>query len=444
MSDSNSVLLTDLYQLTMLQGYFEQEMNDIAVFEFFVRELPSNRGFLMNAGLEQVLDYLEGLSFTAQQLDFLTSTGRFSSEFINYLAELRFDGDVEAMAEGTPFFINEPTLRVIAPIAQAQLVESRIINILHCQTLIASKGARCVLAAPGKLLVDFGMRRAHGSEAALLAARATYLAGFDGTSTVLAQQRYGVPLYGTMAHSFIQAHDNEIQAFEHFAKAQPNNVVLLIDTYDTERAAEKVVALVPKLAAEGIRVKAIRLDSGDIAEHAFKVRKIFDRAGLNEIKIFSSGNMDEYVLQEYYQKQVPIDGFGVGTRLDTSADAPYLDCAYKLQEYAGTARRKRSEGKATLPGRKQVYRQYDDTGKMIGDVVGLIDESQPGEVMLKSVMKNGKRLPTVANLVQARDYANQMLQRLPEPLQQLEKFDYPVNISTTLTAMANKLDQMEH
>src|SRR5262245_12471053 len=249
-----SALLTDLYQLTMLQGYFEQGMEDTAVFEFFSRQLPPTRGFLMAAGLEQVLDFLEHVRFTPQELDWLAHSGRFSRAFIDYLEQLRFAGDIHAMAEGTIFFPPEPIIRVTAPLPQAQLVETRLINLLHFQTLIASKAARAVLVAREKGLIDFGLRRAHGAEAGVLAARASYLAGFAGSATVLAGLLYGVPVYGTMAHSFVQAHDDETQAFEHFAYAQPDNVVLLIDTYDTEAAAEKIVALAPRLSQKGISI----------------------------------------------------------------------------------------------------------------------------------------------------------------------------------------------
>ncbi len=444
MKSIDSTLLTDLYQLTMLQGYLDQDMNEVAVFEFFVRKLPAERGFLVSAGLEQVLQYLENLRFSIEELDYLRSCGRFSDDFIEYLAELRFSGHVHAMAEGTVFFTDEPILRITAPIAEAQLVESRVINLLHYQILVASKAARCVLAAPGKLLVDFGMRRAHGGEAALLAARASYLAGFDGTSTVLAEPAFGIPIYGTMAHSFVLAHELEHEAFENFAQAQPNNVVLLIDTYDTEIAAEKVVRLAPRLAEQGITIKAVRLDSGDIAEHARRVRKIFDASGLNEISIFSSGNLDETMLQNCYNNNVPIDGFGVGTRMDTSADVPCLDCAYKLQEYAGIARRKRSEGKANWPGRKQVYRFYDSVGKMTGDIVCLDHEEHSGTALIHPVMHNGKRLQAPKDIKEARQHAEQEFERLPEALRKLDKYHYDVEISTELKQLAHDLDQLQH
>ena len=438
----DSALLTDLYQLTMLQGYYEQNMEELAVFEFFVRKLPENRGYLVAAGLAQVLTYLEQLQFSSDEIEWLASTRRFKAAALDRLAALKFTGDVHAMPEGSVFFPNEPILRITAPLPEAQLVESRIINLLHFQTLIASKAARSVLIAPDKLLVDFGMRRAHGSEAALLAARASYLAGFTGSATVAAGMHFGIPIFGTMAHSFIQAYSSESQAFADFAKANPDNVVLLIDTYDTEAGAQKVVDLAPALHAQGIKIKGVRLDSGDLADHARKVRMILDRGGLNDATLFASGNIDEHKLAELMAEQAPIDGFGIGTKMDTSADAPYLDCAYKLQEYAGIARRKRSEGKATWPGRKQVYRNYDDNGMMSGDTVTVDNAPYPGQPLLQWVMQGGKTLAGQPTLVEAREYARCQLNSLPMSLRQLSNTpEYPVIISAELQALAKTVDE---
>ena len=434
-------LLTDLYQLTMLQGYFDQGMDEVAVFEFFVRKLPRGRNFLMAAGLEQALEYLEDLRFTRDELDWLSSRRGFRRSFVGFLKQLRFTGNVHAMPEGTVFFPHEPILRVTAPLPEAQLVESRLINILHFQTLIASKAARSVLAAPNKRLVDFGMRRAHGAEAGLLAARAAYLAGYSGTATVQAGQLFGVPIYGTMAHSFVQAHDDEAEAFEHFALANPGNVVLLLDTYDTERAAEKTVELAARLKAKGITVKGVRLDSGDLGEHARRVRRILDDGGLKEVTIFASGNLDEFKLQTLLASGAPIDGFGIGSRLDVSADAPYLDCAYKLQEYAGRPRRKWSEGKATWPGRKQVYRTREH-GVITGDVVALADDPLPGEPLIQPVMAGGQRLEPAKSLAEIRRHAATNLAELPARLRQLEAGGaYPVTISSSLRELARSLDE---
>ena len=442
MNPSSTVLLTDLYQLTMLQAYVEQGMMDTAVFEFFVRRLPPQRGFLMAAGLEQVLDFLEQLHVSQAELEWLKQTGRFSRSYLDYLETLRFSGDVHAMQEGTVFFSHEPILRVTAPLPQSQLVETRIMNLLNFQTLIASKAARSVLVAGGKPLIDFGLRRAHGAEAGLLAARASYLAGFAGTATVLAGMEYDIPIYGTMAHSFVQAHKDETAAFEHFALAQPENAVLLIDTYDTEEAARKVVALAPGLKQRGITVKGVRLDSGDLADHARKVRRILDEGGLPQAQILASGNLDEYQLQRLIAGGAPIDSFAVGTAMTTSADAPSLDCAYKLQEYAGRPCRKRSEGKATWPGRKQAYRQYSQDGRFAYDIVTTLNDRQPGEPLLHPVMTEGHRLASAQKLTGLRQRAATQLALLPDSLRSLEgDHPYDVRISQPLRDLALIVDQ---
>ncbi|WP_036249684.1 nicotinate phosphoribosyltransferase [Methylobacter sp. BBA5.1] len=438
----DGALLTDLYQLTMLQGYYEQNREDLAVFEFFVRKLPKNRSYMVAAGLAQVLDYLEELHFSPDEIDWLAGTGYFKPAVLDRLAALRFTGDVHAMPEGTVFFPNEPILRITAPLPEAQMIESRLINLLHFQTLIATKAARSVLIAPDKLLVDFGMRRAHGSEAGLLAARASYLTGFSGTATVNAGMYFDIPIYGTMAHSFVQTYSNESQAFIDFAKANPDNVVLLIDTYDTEAAARKVVDLAETLRALGIKIKGVRIDSGDLADHAREVRSILDQGGLQQATIFASSSIDEYKLDALMTQQAPIDGFGIGTHLDTSADAPYLDCAYKLQEYAGIARRKRSEGKATWPGRKQVYRNYDDDGCMGGDTVTLENAPCTGQPLLQRVMQGGRTAMPQPSLTESRQYTKNQLSRLPETLRQLgDTPGYPVTISAELQALAKRVDE---
>ena len=441
---NTSPFLTDLYQLTMLQGYFDQGMKETAVFEFFVRKLPAKRNFLIAAGLDQALAFLETVQFSPEELGWIASYGAFRPGFVRYLEALRFSGDVHAMAEGTVFFPNEPILRVTASIAEAQLVESRLINLLHFETLIASKAARSVLMAPGKLLVDFGFRRAHGAEAGVLAARASYLSGFAGSATVMAAPLFGIPVYGTMAHSFVQAHDDETTAFEHFARSLPENVILLIDTYDTEAAAEKVVRLAPKLMKDGIKVKGVRLDSGDLADHAFKVRRILDRGGLQNTTIFASGSVDEYVLERLMKQNAPIDGFGIGTHMDTSADAPYLDCAYKLVEYAGKARRKRSEGKVLWPGRKQVFRRYDEAGRMHSDILSLEGDQQEGEPLILPVMKGGRRLTLPEPLQRSRERALAELERLPEPLKSLEAGPvYPVTVAQAVKNLASEVDALQ-
>ncbi len=436
-----SLLLTDLYELSMLEAYDANGMAETAVFELFFRKLPPGRGFLMAAGLEQAVQFLEAMRFTPDELDWLRKSSLCSAAFCEKLTTLRFTGDVDAMPEGTVFFPNEPILRVTAPLPQAQLVETRLINLLHFQTVIASKAAHMVLAAPGKQLVDFGLRRAHGAEAGLLAARAAYLAGFAGTATLLANRDFGIPVVGTMAHSFVQAHDDEATAFERFASARPKALTLLIDTYDTERGASIVATLAPRLAARGITVSAVRLDSGDLAAHARAVRAILDAAGLRAIRIFASGGLDEWSLLSLCRSGAPIDGFGVGTSLTTASDAPALDCAYKLQEYAGRPRRKLSEGKATWPGRKQVYRRFTDDGTIAGDIVALLDEVADGVPLLLPAMREGKRADHLPDLAAARVHAASSLAQLPGALRRLEPADVPVEISRGIRRLAAAMDR---
>ncbi len=436
-------LLTDLYQLTMAQAYLRQGMAGRAVFEFFVRALPGERNFLVAAGLEQVLEFLEDLCFSRDEISFLEGTGRFTRDFLEYLGAFRFTGEVHAMPEGTIFFPNEPVLQVRAPLPEAQLVETRIINILHYQVLVASKAARVRLAAEPRPAVDFGLRRAHGAEAGLFAARASYMAGLAGTSTVLAGRLFGIPVYGTMAHSFVQAHDSELEAFLAFGRSQPENVVLLVDTYDVEKGAANAARAARILAGEGIEVKAVRIDSGNLEALCRRVRSILDSFGLHDVKIFASGNLDEYLIHDLVQKDVPVDGFGVGTRLDTSSDAPYLDCAYKLQEYMGRPRMKTSPGKATLPGPKQVYRRFKEDGTMDSDVLALAGEKAPGDAtpLLEPVFKDGKPLRPRPSLEDMRARCLGGLRALPPGLRTLSagSLRHGLEISPGLSQLLERL-----
>lgn len=443
--EGGSALLTDLYQITMLQAYFDEGLHAPADFELFSRRLPAGRNFLLAAGLEPLLQWLEALRFTPQEIAWLGGTGRFSRPFLAWLRDLRFTGDVWAMPEGTVCFADEPWVRVAASLPQAQLVESRLVNLMHYQTLVASKAARCVLAARGRQLVDFGLRRAHGGEAGLLSARASWIAGFDGTATALAGLQYGIPVFGTMAHSFVQAHHEETEAFARFARAQPGHVMLLIDTYDTEAAARKVVRLARELAPEGIRIRGVRIDSGNLATHARRVRAILDEGGLRDVTVFASGNLDEHRLAALLDDDAPIDGFGVGTRMNTSADAPFLDCAYKLVEYAGLPRRKRSEGKATWPGAKQVWRHRDAHGRFAGDVLSLAGDDHPGEPLLRQVMAGGRRSMPAEDLQAVRERAQRQLASLPPSLAGLQDAaPYEVTVAAALRELAVRLDAQPH
>jgi nicotinate phosphoribosyltransferase len=442
MNPATSPLLTDFYQLTMLRAYHAHRMHETAVFELFVRRMPPARNFMIAAGLEQSLAYLEQLHFSGEELEWVRGEKRLGRELADYLADLRFTGDVHAMPEGRVFFPDEPVLRIVAPLPEAQLVETRLINLVQFQSMVAAKAARSVLVAPGKLLVDFGLRRAHGAEAGLLASRAAYIAGYGGTATVLAGAQFGIPLYGTMAHSFVQAHADEIDAFAHFAEVFQKGATLLIDTYDTEEAARRVADLAPRLARRGIAIGGVRLDSGDLAALAKSVRSIFDRAGLTSLQIFASGNLDEYRIAELLKAGAPIDGFGVGTSLVTSADAPSLDAVYKLQEYAGKPRRKRSAAKATLPGRKQVFRHYGGSGRMLHDVIAAEGDQQSGEPLLAPVMLNGRRTAPSESLAEIRTRAAADLERLPPALRGLDAAAYPVRIAPSLRKLAREVDAM--
>lgn len=442
MDSATSPLLTDLYELAMLQAYLENGATGTAVFELFARKLPSRRAFLMAAGLEQALSYLEKLSFSADDIDWLRSTGHFSDTLLEALKSFRFTGDVHAVPEGRAVFPDEPIVRITAPLPQAQFVETRLMNILHYQTLIASKAARVRLAAPSKAIVDFGLRRAHAGEAGLFAARASYIAGFAGTATLLAERLYGIPTFGTMAHSFVETFDSESEAFERFAIARPQNLTLLIDTYDTAAAARKVVALAPRLAAKGIRIGSVRIDSGDLAAMSRSVRKILDDGGCTGIAIFVSGGLDEDDLAALVADGAPIDGFGVGTSLTTSSDVPTFDCAYKLQEYDGLPRRKKSSGKATWPGAKQVWRRHGPDGRMVGDILALEGDVHEGEPLLACVMKGGRRTGAAPTLAEIRATAAAELARLPDELKVLEGAPvYPVTVAEPLKRLAQEVDQ---
>src|SRR6266852_3011494 len=373
--DANeAALIVDLYELTMAASYFAIGYNDAACFSLTIRRMPPRRGFLVAAGLERLLEALEDYRFEPPALDYLDSLRIFAPEFLGFLGSMRFTGEVFAMPEGSIFFAEEPILEIHAPLIEAQLLETLVINQIGMASLIASKAARCVLAAAGRRLIDFGLRRSQGVDAGLIAARSSYLAGFAGTSNVLAGRRYGIPVYGTMAHSYIMAHEREREAFEHFVALFPRLSTLLVDTYDTIRGVENAAAVARDLRDKGFKLQAVRLDSGDLADLSIKARRILDQSGLNDVSIFASGNLDEYRIRELIRAGAPIDAFGVGTAMVVSADAPSLDFAYKLAEYRGVPRLKTSLNKVTLPGRKQWFRAFNANGGFYADMIGLADE----------------------------------------------------------------------
>jgi len=437
----HSALFTDLYELTMGQAYDAEPMAASAVFELFYRKMPSTRRYIMAAGLEDVLNYLEAFSVTESDIEYLAEQKLFTKKYLDQLRGLRFTGDVFAVPEGTLVFPNEPLIQVVAPIGLAQIVETFVLNQIHFQSVAAAKAARIVRAAEGRMVVDFGSRRAHGVDAALKVARVSYLAGAAGTSLVLAGKRYGIPIFGTMAHSYIQAHDDETEAFRQFATIHPQTT-LLVDTYDTLEGVRKVIDLSRRMGAD-FQVRAIRLDSGDLADLARSARTMLDESGLGDVRIFASSGLDEYEIQELVRRGAPIDAFGVGTSLAVSDDAPALDMAYKLVEYAGRPRMKLSMKKVLYPGRKQFFRETA-SGKMVRDTLARADESLPGEPQLIPVMRGGERVcENCASLAEAREHARRELDRLPDQYHRLERDGdaYPVAISEGL---ARDLDSIRN
>ena len=398
----NLALLTDLYQLTMAQAYFQSQKLEPATFSLFIRSYPPNRGYFVAAGLQDVLELLERLTLDSAGIDYLHSRQIFSDDFLDFLKGVKFTGDVWAIPEGRLFFTDEPVLEVTAPIVEAQIVETLIINQIHLQSLIATKAARCVHAAGGRAVVDFAFRRTHGIDAGMKVARASYLAGFAGTSNVRAGQAYGIPILGTMAHSFVGSFDREIDAFRAFVTSFPNHSILLIDTYDTLDGACKAVEIAKEMAAKGQRLQGVRIDSGDLKQLAIEVRKIFDEAGLKDVTIIGSGGLDEFELADFTEAGIPYDSYGVGTKMGVSADAPWFDMAYKLVEYDGRPVLKLSTGKISWPGKKQVFRVRDDRDQLQKDIIALRDENISGaEPLLQKVMAGGKiavRQPTLEEI----------------------------------------------
>jgi nicotinate phosphoribosyltransferase len=442
--EENMSMFTDLYELTMCASYFDNKKFEPATFDLFVRRLPENRSYLLVAGLEQVLLFLKNVKFNEKHLSYLKNQG-FDNQFLNHLRNFKFTGDVWAVPEGTVAFPCEPLIRVTAPLIEAQLVETFLLNTVNLQTMIATKASRVVEAAKGKAIIEFGLRREHGIDAGMKVARSSYIAGCQGTSNVLAGLSYGIPVFGTMAHSFVMSFNREIDAFRAFAKTFPNKSTLLIDTYDDIAGAEKAAIVAKELEKKGCKLGGVRLDSGDLATVSKKVRALLDEKGLSYISIFASGDLDEYKIAELLSNNAKIDAFGVGTRMGTSADKPYVDVIYKLCETMNEKGNfspimKLSEGKATLPGRKQVFRFKDEKGNLAKDVIALADEKVKGEPMLVKVMENGKVTYDLPSLSEIRASAQENLSKLPEKYKKLTKAPpYPVELSPMLEGMIKKL-----
>ena len=443
LNPQNLALLTDLYELTMAQAYLQHRMSGQATFSLFIRSYPPDRSYFVSAGLEDVLHYLEGLSFTSQDMDYLHSTGLFSQEFLDYLSRLRFTGEVWAIPEGRLFFPDEPVLEITAPIIEAQMVETYVINQINLQTLIATKAARCFWAARDRVVVDFSLRRAHGTDAGMKVARASYIAGFQATSNVLAASTYGLQPTGTMAHSFVTSFPKEIDAFRAYARSFPDQCVLLIDTYDTIAGAHKAVTVAKEMESRGQRLLAVRLDSGDMAALSKQVRHMLDEAGLGYVQILASGGLDEYEIDALLNQVAPIDGFGVGTKMGVSGDAPWLEMVYKQVEYGERPVLKLSTGKAYLPGQKQVFRLAGEDGLLKRDITSLRNEKvKGGEPLLHKVMEGGRIIAPLPSLKEIRQQFEQEFDRLPQRFKAMRNPPhYDVALSPGLEKLQQELQQ---
>ena len=442
LNELNMILATDFYQLTMGAAYYQENLedmkkldDDIAVFDLFVRRLPKNRNYMIFAGLEQVIHYLQNARFTEKTIEFLRKREDFtnidSNFFDDYLPKFKFNLDVWAMREGNFFFPNEPIMRVQGPMFHAQLAETYLLNVINYQTIVASKASRIKNIAQDKILLEFGTRRSHSPLAAVYAARASYIAGFNGTSNVIADYGLGIKSSGTMAHSFVQKFDNEEDAFDFYYKVYGKNSILLIDTYDTENGA--------KIACKyGNKIRGVRIDSGDLLEHSRKVRKILDDNGCEEVMIVASSDLNEYKMKYLLDNNAPIDAFGVGTELVTSRDDPALSAVYKLVEYQGEPRIKTSEDKLTYPGKKQVYRVCDSDGNFENDIIALEKEPQPlnSETLLHLIFEKGNLVGTLPDLKEIQEYYFQNIEKLPDRFKTIENsVDFKIIISEGLTKL---------
>jgi len=430
-------LFTDLYELTMAASYHRHQLISDATFSLFVRGEKSNRNYFVAAGLEHALNELESFHFSDEDIVFLKSTDLFDEDFLGYLKNLTFSGQVLAMPEGTIFFPNEPVIEITAPMIEAQIIETFLLNAIGFPTLIASKAARCIHAAKGRPLLDFSLRRTHGQDAGFNVARSTYIAGFAATSNVLAGKRYGIPVSGTMAHSYVSAFKDEQKAFKAYAETFPENSVFLIDTYDTLEGARNAVIIAKQMKAEGHRPVGVRLDSGDMAALSIQVREILDRNGCEDMKIFASSDFDEFKIADTLDHNAKIDAFGVGTRLGVSADAPYLDIVYKLVRFRNRDVKKFSPGKITLAGEKQVFRKLDHNGMYREDIIGTRDEyMKDADPQLEIVMESGKCVKPSPPLNEIREHFRQNFSRLDDRYKLIQNAsEYPVSISASLSAL---------
>jgi nicotinate phosphoribosyltransferase len=427
-------LFTDLYELTMAAGYFSHRVFDTATFSLYIRDVYATRNFFVAAGLEQVLDELAEFRFSDDDIGYLKTTGRFTIDFLDFLKQLRFSGNVYAMPEGTVFFADEPILEVTAPIIEAQLLETFLLNAIGFPTMIASKAARCIHAASGRPLIDFSLRRTQGQDAGLNVARSTFIAGFVATSNVMAGKIYGIPISGTMAHSYVGAFDSERDAFIAYSETFPDHSIFLIDTYDTLEGAKTAAAVAKEMGKRGHALIGVRLDSGDTVSLSKGVRKILDDAGLYDVKIFASSGFDEFKIDKVLSEGAKIDAFGVGTKVGVSADAPFVDIVYKMVHFKDRDVRKLSPGKATLAGEKQVFRRTNARGYFVEDIIGVRDERiSESEPLLEKVMENGMVLRPHPTLEEIRKRFELNFSRLDEKYKSIrDAADYPVKLSRRL------------
>ena len=445
-NEKDFALLTDLYELTMCASYFDNKINDIATFDLFIRDLPTNRSYFIAVGLEDVLNYLKNIKFTNEHVEYLKSKKIFKNDFLNYLKNFKFAGNVFAMPEGTIFFPNEPILSVTAPIIEAQLIETFLLNTINLQTTIATKASRVVSAAKNNPVVDFSLRRTQGTDAGMKVARASYIAGCVGTSNVLAGMKFKIPIYGTMAHSFVMTFEKEEKSFEAYSKTFPNTSTFLVDTYNTLKGVEKASFVAKELEKQGHKLKAIRLDSGDLVALSKSARKILDKKNLKYVQVFGSGNLDEYKIEELLRKGALIDAFGVGTAMGVSKDAPYCDVVYKLVELTNHGKllptMKLSKGKVTYPGVKQVCRIVDKNGDYAKDILVLRDEKINGQKLLIKVMEEGKIKYKFPSLREIRKKTTNNFSNLPDKYKKLRKVaKYKVEISPKLKRLTEKLNK---
>lgn len=440
-NNTNRTMLTDLYQLTMNAAYFDNNKDDVATFDMFIRKLPKDWGYFIANGIEDVVDYITNLKFEKDDIDYLKSQNRFSDDFLKSLENFKFEGDVYAVKEGTPMFPNEPILRITAKRSQAQYVESALLNMINFQTLIASKASRVVNAAAPGIVVDFGLRRAQEYSAAMTGSRACYIGGAIATSNVMAGKEYGIPISGTHAHSYVMSFEEEIDAFRAYVKTFPDNATLLIDTYDTVEGAKKAAIVAKELESQGHKLGAVRLDSGDLTDLSIKVRKIFDDLDLEYIRVFASNDLNEYEITTRKEDGSRIDGYGVGTEMITAKPVAALSGVYKLVEDEQGPKIKLSKNKQSLPGKKQIYRQEVE-GKYVRDIIAFENENTSGKALLEKVVSGGNRISERRSLDEIRTYSLGEVAKLSDDLKQVQVSNhYQIEIAPKLKDLIQDLTQ---